>query len=394
MSKYSICITFLALLISLILSSTSLIAQEVYSNNLGTQLWFAGHETGNQSEWTSDGGGGEFNSGTGNSAVSTEQAKSGSRSLKLSINTTSGNTHGTRNYRWKEIGIHEDLIYTFFVYFPHRIDLDPNNDWFNMMQIKGVKYAAGGPGTGPDQRNDPHFVVGLGVRGGAGSKGANYLTFGDLQRFWGGTSNKVWEAPAGVNIPTQKWVKIQFRIIQKRDQTGRILLWQDDLLIIDTGLINTLRPEVDTNHFSINAYADKTFPNSTSFYIDDVSINLPNDGEQSKNRITYEANSKESGLVRVTIQKSDVSVFIMSPAINSEVQIGNSTKISPDFFHPIASVNKFELYEGDKLIGTNDQAPFTFNWTPVNKGLVYLRVKAYFSNGDEKFSESVKLIVK
>jgi len=35
------------------------------------------------------------------------------------------------------------------------------------------------------------------------------------------------------------------RIIQDRGTNGRVLLWQDDVLVADTGLRNTLRPEVD-----------------------------------------------------------------------------------------------------------------------------------------------------
>ncbi|WP_009036009.1 Ig-like domain-containing protein [Indibacter alkaliphilus] len=396
MSKYSICITCLALLISLILSSTSLIAQEVYSNNLGTQLWFAGHETGNQSEWTADGGGGEYNSGTGNSAVSSEQAKSGNRSLKLSINTTSGDSHGTRNYRWNEITKHEDLIYTIYMYFPHRIDFDPNNAWFNLIQTKGVKYASGGPGTGPDQINNPHYVVGLGVRGGAGSGGANYLTLADLQRFWGGSTNIVWQAPNGVNLPTQKWVKIQMRIIQKRDDTGRILIWQDDQLIIDSGNRNTLRPEVDDNHFSINAYADKTFPNRTSFYIDDVSINLPsnNNQEEQPNQINLSASPDSHGSVRAAVKKENASVIIKSPSDNFEIDLNSQVKIEGEYSHPSSNISKIEFYEGKNLIGNKSQAPFEYNWSPQSKGVYSLRIKAFFENGDQTFSNPVTVVVK
>jgi hypothetical protein len=270
---------FVALCISK--AEPSILAEQVddpmtiLTNRPGILLWSAGHETGNQNEWTSDGGGGEYNSGTGNSAVSNTVARTGEYSLKLSITTTIGTSHGTRNFRWKEIGSNKDLIFTQYVYFPAKIDLDPNNAWFILLQTKGVKFAPGGAGSGPDQINTPHFVVGIDVRGGAGSGGANYLTLADLQKAWGGTYNVVWEAPLEINLPLKKWVKIQMRIIQDRGNDGRVLLWQDDVLVADSGLRNTLRPEVDVNQFSINAYADKTFPNATSYFIDDLSVNLP-----------------------------------------------------------------------------------------------------------------------
>ncbi|MDN3688893.1 heparin lyase I family protein [Cyclobacterium jeungdonense] len=249
--------------------------EDIPKNTLGTELWTAGHEGGDQSEWSLNDGGGEFNSGTGNSAVSSEVAHTGKYSLKMSINTSNGEGHGTRNFRWNELGEHDDLIFTQYFFFPNRIDLDGENDWFNLIQTKGVKFAPGGAGTGPDQINDPHFVLGLKVRGGAGSGGANFLSLSDLQKFWGSQPDESWEAPSGINLPVKKWVKIQMRIIQDRGNRGRILVWQDDQLIIDTRLRNTLRPEVDTNMYSINVYADKTYPTTANIYVDDVSIHLP-----------------------------------------------------------------------------------------------------------------------
>lgn len=245
-------------------SSRVLVQDSVPSNRLGEQLWSTGHESGSQADWFVNGGGGEFNSNTGNSFVSTELARTGNYALKMSINTTKGGGHATRNYRWKEISEHSDLIFTQYFYFPNRIDFDRNNNWFNLIQTKGVKFAPGGAGTGPDQINLPHYVLGLEVRGGAGSGGANYLSLADLQKFWGSNPDVTWKAPAGIDLPVGKWVKIQLRIIQDRGDKGRVLVWQDDTLIIDTGFRNTLKPEVDVNMFSINAYADKTFPHVTN----------------------------------------------------------------------------------------------------------------------------------
>ncbi|NHE57115.1 heparin lyase I family protein [Cyclobacterium plantarum] len=255
------------------------IQEEFPKITLGKELWTAGHEGGSLAEWHADEGGGEFNSGTGNSHVSREQARTGKYSLKMSINTKNDGGHGTRNYRWKELENHTDLIFTQYFFFPHRIDLDPNNDWFNLVQTKAVKYAPGGPDSGPDQINSPHFVLGLKVRGDPGTAGANYLSLSELQKFWGGQSDVFWEAAPGIDLPLNKWVKVQIRIIQDRGEKGRILVWQDDLLIMDTGFRNTLRPEADVNMYSINAYADKTFPSTSIIYVDDLSINLPGSPE-------------------------------------------------------------------------------------------------------------------
>jgi hypothetical protein len=366
----------------------------VPSNNLGPLLWSAGHESGNQNEWTSDGGGGEFNSGTGNSVASTAFARTGKYSLKLSINTTSGDSHGTRNFRWKEIGANKDIIFTQYVYFPAKIDLDPNNAWFNLLQTKGVKFAAGGPGTGPDQINNPHFSVGIDVRGGAGSRGANYLTLADLQKFWGGTTNVVWKAPVGIDLPVNKWVKIQMRIIQDRGNNGRVLLWQDDVLVIDTGLRNTLRPEVDVNQYSINAYADKTFPNTTTYYIDDLSINLPDDTSNQAYKVTTAPSPTSGGKILIAQFEKDTDVKITSPLNNSTLPKNTTISIKASASNPVSEVQKIEYFKDGVLLGSSVNTPFTYNWLNAEEGIYQIQVKAYFKNGDVKFSTINKLLVK
>ena len=364
------------------------------SNTLGKLLWSAGHEAGNQNEWTSDGGGGEYNSGTGNSAVSTTFARTGIYSLKLSINTTSGDSHGTRNFRWKEIGNNMDIIFTQYFYFPAKIDLNPNNAWFNLLQTKGVKFAPGGAGTGRDQINNPHFIVGIDVRGGAGSGGANYLTLADLQKFWGGTTNVVWKAPVGINLPVNKWVKIQMRIIQDRGNNGRVLLWQDDVLVVDTGLRNTLRPEVDVNQFSLNAYADKTIPNTTSYFTDDLSINLPGETSSQPFKVTTSPSPTAGGKILLSQFTKDTKVEITSP-LNNTIALKNSTILIRSTATSTASeVQKIEYFRDGVLLGSSLNFPYEFNWLNVGEGVYQIQVKAYFKNGDTKYSLINNILVK
>ncbi|WP_439483334.1 malectin domain-containing carbohydrate-binding protein [Cyclobacterium plantarum] len=344
-------------------------------NILEKELWTAGHEAGNQNEWSLNGGGGEFNSGNANSNISNDVARTGNYSLKMSINTTNGGGHGTRNFRWSEIGDHKDLIFTQYFYFPNRIDLDPNNAWFNLAQTKGVKFASGGAGTGPDQINNPHFALGIKVRGGAGSGGANYLSLSDLQKFWGDQPGASWEAPAGINLPVRKWVKIQMRIIQDRGDKGRILVWQDDQLIMDTGLRNTLRPEVDTNMFSINAYADKTIPTTTIIYLDDASIHLPGKVEEpiptippSVNIVSPENNSSYTENTEVGIQ--------------AQVTSTNTTKIT-----------KVDFFNGNQLIGTSTTTPHSIKWTNATAGSYKIKAVAMDENNMVGESDEINITI-
>ncbi|WP_410267400.1 malectin domain-containing carbohydrate-binding protein [Cyclobacterium sp.] len=340
-------------------------------NDLGEELWKAGHESGTQEEWLHSGGGGEFNSNRGDSYVSTEVARSGEHSLKMSINTTNGGGHATRNYRWAEIADHKDLIFTQYVYFPNRIDFDRNNNWFNLIQTKGVKFAPGGAGTGPDQINLPHFVLGLEVRGGAGSGGANYLSLADLQKFWGSEPDVIWKAPAGIDLPVKKWVKIQMRIIQDRGDKGRVLVWQDDTLIIDTKFRNTLRPEVDINMYSINAYADKTYPNVTNIYLDDLSINLPGSSVEEKEPVSI-----LEPAVSIIVPQNEFRIVKGEP-------LTIETEVSAD---PSLDVDLVEFFINGEWVGDIKNSPYNFNLTGLSEGEYQLKAKVWDSR--RVFSES------
>ncbi len=359
-------------------SSRVLVQDSVPSNRLGEQLWSTGHESGSQADWFVNGGGGEFNSNTGNSFVSTELARTGNYALKMSINTTKGGGHATRNYRWKEISEHNDLIFTQYFYFPNRIDFDRNNNWFNLIQTKGVKFAPGGAGTGPDQINLPHYVLGLEVRGGAGSGGANYLSLADLQKFWGSNPDVTWKAPAGIDLPVGKWVKIQLRIIQDRGDKGRVLVWQDDTLIIDTGFRNTLKPEVDVNMFSINAYADKTFPHVTNIFLDDLSINLPGMPEVEKEPEPLTA----------------PQAAIVSPRNETVITEGDGltieTQVATD---PRAGISQVAFFSNDTWMGATETAPYDFSIPSLPAGSYRLRAKIWDTKGNVSNSEEVNLLV-
>ncbi|SHM41986.1 Por secretion system C-terminal sorting domain-containing protein [Cyclobacterium lianum] len=346
----------------------------VPGNLLGDELWTAGHESGDQREWSQDGGGGEFNTGSGNSTVSSELSHTGNYSLKMSINTSRGEGHGTRNYRWAELGNHEDLIFTQYFYFPARIDLDEKNAWFNLIQTKSVKFAPGGAGTGEDQINDPHFVLGLKVRGGAGSGGANFLVMSDLQEFHVNQSGAFWQAPAGMDLPVNKWVKIQMRIIQDHGDRGRILVWQDDHLIIDTGPRNTLRPEVDQNMFSINAYADKTFPALTNFYVDDVSIHLP-------------------GTQPIPVEDLLPSVSIIAPDNNSIVRSDSEVEIQAEVSSADSQIVKVEYYNDTELIGTSTTPPYAIKWIQPVSGSYTIKAVATDERNRVGNSEGITLHV-
>jgi len=243
----------------------------------GVILWSTDHENG-QVDWfypgtVQDGdsvGGGEYNSGTGDSTISTEQARSGTRSLKMAIDTASGSGHGTRNFRWHEFDQYDDLFIEAWLYFPQRLGLNPANDWFNLWQWKTVKWV-GSPGGDNYEYNDPLWSLDVHERGGAGSGGNNFLILVDFDAGPVGTN-----APVGIDIPIGQWFKLTTRY--KRHLTeGIIQVWLDDQLVFDKQNIATIRADEHATHWSVNCYADMTVPTSFAIYLDDVTIALPVD---------------------------------------------------------------------------------------------------------------------
>jgi hypothetical protein len=201
-----------------------------------------------------------------------------------------------------------------------------------------------------------------------------------------------WKAPVGIDLPVNKWVKIQMRIIQDRGTNGRVLLWQDDVLVADTGLRNTLRPEVDVNQYSMNAYADKTFPNTTSYYADDLSINLPAAISTQLYKVT--TSPVDGGKILIAQFTKDTGVNITSPLNNSTALKNSTVLIKATASSTVSNIQKIEYYRDGGLLGTSLNTPYEFNWLNAGAGVYQIQVKAYFNNGDIKYSQINNLIVK
>ncbi len=93
----------------------------------GTLLWAADHETGSMSQWYTDGGGGEFNSGAASSTASPDVAHSGGYSAKATIVTPG--TSGVRLFRWNESRATPEAYYSAWFYFPRSYRIP---DWWNI----------------------------------------------------------------------------------------------------------------------------------------------------------------------------------------------------------------------------------------------------------------------
>lgn len=230
---------------------------------------------------------GELNStiysGSGSSLISTEQAKTGTHSLKMSGTVVYDGTDDipaqSNNFLYDHISENDDLVYDFSIFLPQYIDFETSApiSFFNLLQIKGVEDGV---------RNDPMWVLYLNVRGGKGSGGPNYLQLTYMGQFWpelGGTVAEEQTRKNEADIPLNDWFNIRMRI-KKHQTEGIIQVWKvnsngSKVLLFDVRNINTFPQNlVSGMQLSINNYGQATIPRTTHVYMDDVSIYQTNPG--------------------------------------------------------------------------------------------------------------------
>lgn len=207
-------------------------------------LWSADHETATLGEWASAGGGGTFNSGSGEARASRDYARSGAWSAKMTI-TGAG---GTRLFRWAESRRQNKAYYSAWFYFPRAYTTPAG--WWNVFQFK----------SRTDDANDPFWIIN--VRG--ETDGTMFLSVDDWMQ-------ARTHRQRAVPLPTHRWVHIEAYLDQSDDGRGRLTLWQDGRELFDLVGITTRYPD-GTNEWSVNNYSDHVAPNPVVLYVDDAAI--------------------------------------------------------------------------------------------------------------------------
>jgi hypothetical protein len=211
-----------------------------------TIVWAGDHEEGSLADWTAPGGG-IFNSGNGAVSASTDFARSGRYSAKMTIQTGDGSSHAVRLFRWAESRANTDAYYSAWYYFPQTFS---GMGWWNVMQWKS-KVTSG---------NDPTFVLNVTNRNGQ----MHFYLYDHLN----GNVNR---GTASAAIPVGKWVHVEGYYRQAADNTGRVTIWQDGAQVLDVSGVRTRRSG-DEIHWSVNNYTDRISPSPATIYADDAAI--------------------------------------------------------------------------------------------------------------------------
>jgi hypothetical protein len=195
----------------------------------GTALWTGDMEEGSLADWSSDSGGGEYNSGAGDSVASTDRAFGGSYGAKMAL-TGPG---GTRLFRWKEARANRDLVYSARFFFPQAYTLtaDPNTGrYWNLLQFKSRSTSGA---------NDPLWYLDV-TNPAAGRMRLDLI-------WWHRSLEGPRPGEVGLrrfrqtlaDVPVGRWFELKARLVQSKDFDGSLRIWQDGQLIFDMAGIRT-----------------------------------------------------------------------------------------------------------------------------------------------------------
>jgi hypothetical protein len=237
-----------------------------------TEVWSTGMESGGLGSWTTGGGGSLENSGDAEAVATTALARSGSWSMRATIDTTGGST-GVRAFRWEEPRRNRSAYYSVWLYVPADYQLSGSDKWWNVFQFKSR--------TSDGSRNDPVWAFyvredagGLYVKAGWGWGGTTIAG----PRSSDGVSGKDFAPKTKVYLPIGQWVHLEAFLHQSRNFDGILRFWQDDALLYDFQNVRTSYNNCDynswcaDNEWSVNLYSDGLSPNPATAYFDDAAI--------------------------------------------------------------------------------------------------------------------------
>ena len=211
-------------------------------------------------------GGGEFNSGGGDSTASTDMAHTGRWAAKLVLSDGSG---GTRLFRWQELRFYRETTQSVWLYIPRAYVEGGKYPWWNVVQIMSRSTTNEvRPIWYLDAQNTPTGGLRLDLVWWHRTLGGPRQGQVGYKRF----RQSVTEVPIG------RWFQLTTQLRQSRDFDGTLRVWQDDALLFDMQDVRTsfencaYNAWCASNEWSVNNYSDDLRPAPAVIYADDAHV--------------------------------------------------------------------------------------------------------------------------
>jgi hypothetical protein len=223
-------------------------------------LWSATFEPGDLSEWESDGGGGLYvENATASPTVTTDQAHGGRYAGKSTMGPTTGSpTVPSSNYFYRNQPSPGQAYYAAWFYIPSTLTV---RSWMSLMHFRS---SPSGDGTNIvpywDLNLYPNRDATVLPVGALTTHFYNYLTLVNANQL------------VVPSVPTDRWVHFEIMIRKATDATGRVTIWQDDVMIIDLQGVATASS--DWMQWDAGASSTDLSPATASIYVDDATISL------------------------------------------------------------------------------------------------------------------------
>ena len=216
----------------------------------GGVLWRAGFETGDLSEWTSDGNGGTRVENAPAAPTATQNMAHGGSHAGLT--TVAPTNMDSLDYFYRRQPSPSEAYYSAWFYIPSTITV---GTWLSLHHFRG------------SANGDPNSLTGI------WDLNLYTLPGGQLAAQLGDfVSQFNLRQPAPIPVPRDAWVHFEVLFRKAEDLTGRVAVWQDGALILDrAGVLTAQSPLVV---WEVGAGSGDLAPLPATIYVDDAAISL------------------------------------------------------------------------------------------------------------------------
>lgn len=226
-----------------------------FSGNVQNILWYATFETGDLSEWNGDGDGGiDLDNDTMSPGTSSEQFHTGRFAGKATIGPTTGSPGmASSAYFYRNQPSPTSAYYAAWFYIPSTVTV---RSWLSLMHFRSSP-------TGDGMNVAPYWDLNVYPTLPVGTLTTHFYNFFTMLNA---------EQLVVPTVPTDRWVHFEIMIRKATNTTGRVTIWQDDVMIID--LQNVATTLSDWMQWDAGGSSNDLFPATSSVYVDDATISL------------------------------------------------------------------------------------------------------------------------